>query len=613
VTLQEKHEPPNVVGPGSHDFDRHYITTKWIGEEFLVTVEQCFLGVCFIPLDSSGQKFFGFSEFLAGLALMVLAWTIADVRYRFRVRTAPIPLLGITFSVVVIVGVLTLLTDLWRAEQWLVPKGNLLTPASWQAVLGGLFLLTFLAWTWYAFIRPPIYGRHNAERFAQTLYRFILKGSPAELAVIADELTYSARTLVRYATDRGRLKDSRKEREDEKKAPPKVEGYANDLLLLIADKRLCRAIVESSPGTALAVFHAMTDMKKHGIQVETFSKNIVNEALANKDSFLYHEAEGYESGLIGYHKPLSQAMFSNYQMVETIGTLLDPDVYGRREWDAEQWEAYCRVVLMTFRSYVNEGDGDHSFVLYRAKGYIEDAVSDLYKLNELAGNWDTDSARRLRVVVEFVKDAVKILDEKGVPDHIHIRVREKDGHQRETFYDHIASMIFEVIFHASAVRSPQWECWSIQHNSVWGELFNFNHLDGPGGKVVKFKVRRLLYDEIAKMKRFPNFKGAKILGFCLNVMGLTTRQGDYDKDSRSLQKAVLAWTRKNFVWLHGYNPRVAEACLVDGMTFEPEKRRLVHTSPAEGLRREPSYMYLELDLPSDQTELDATLTPRTKM
>ncbi|WP_354678967.1 hypothetical protein, partial [Cupriavidus plantarum] len=435
-----------------------------------MTVEQCFVGVCFIALDGSGQKFFGFSEFLAGLALMVLAWTIADVRYRFRVRTAPIPLLSITYSVVAAIGVLALLTDLWRAEQWLVPKGNLLTPASWQALLGGLFLLTFLTWTWFAFIRPPTFGKYNAERFAQTLYRFILKGSPAELAIIADELTYSARALVRHATDKGRLKNYRLEREDErKKDPPKVEGYANDLLLLIADKRLCRAIVDSSPGTALAAFHAMAETKKYGIQVETFAKNIVNAALANKDSFLYHEAEGYESGLIGYHKPLSQAMFANYEMVETIGSLLDPDIYGKREWDAAQWEAYCRAVLMAFRSYVNEGNGGHSFVLYRAKGYIEHAASDLYTLNEHTNAWDTDSFRRLRVVIEFVKDAVKILDEKGVPDHVRIRVREKHGHPRETFYDHIASLIFEVIFHASAVKSPQWGCWTIQHNSVWGE------------------------------------------------------------------------------------------------------------------------------------------------
>ena len=65
-----------------------------------IAAQSCIAGVCFIQLDANAPKFFGFSEFLAGLALMVLAWTIADVRYRFRVRTAPIPLQGISFSVV---------------------------------------------------------------------------------------------------------------------------------------------------------------------------------------------------------------------------------------------------------------------------------------------------------------------------------------------------------------------------------------------------------------------------------------------------------------------------------------------------------------------------------
>ena len=298
---------------------------------------------------------------------MVLAWTIADVRYRFRVRTAPIPLQGVTFSVVTAVGFLSLLTDLWRAEQWLVPKGNILTPASWQALLGALFLFTFLTWAWFAFIRPPTYGRRNAQRFARTLYRFILKGSPAELAVIADEITPSARTLVRYATDRSKQEDYGLKREGEQpRKPPKVEAYANDLLLLVADKRLCRAIVESSPGTALAIFQEMRDAKKYDIQVEIFARNIVNEALANRDSFIFHEAEGYDSGLIGYHKPLTQTMFSDYSMVETIGTLFDPDPdifwWGKSKWNAAQWEAYCRVVLMTFRDYVDKNIQTRSFV-----------------------------------------------------------------------------------------------------------------------------------------------------------------------------------------------------------------------------------------------------------
>ncbi|MBK8917573.1 MAG: hypothetical protein IPM73_05805 [Betaproteobacteria bacterium] len=159
-------------------------------------------------------------------------------------------------------------------------------------------------------------------------------------------------------------------------------------------------------------------------------------------------------------------------------------------------------------------------------------------------------------------------------------------------------MIFEVIFAASAVTSPNGQCWWIQHNTVWGELFNFNKLGSAAGKVVKFKTRRLLYDEVARMKDFPNFKGARILGFCLNVMGLAARKDDYDKDSRALHKAILAWTRKNYAWLHDYNPRVAEACLVDGMTYDAEKQRLVKTFPAEGLRREPQFVYFDVDAPS---------------
>ena len=559
--------------------------------------ERCYGLVCFIPLDASGPKFFGFSEFLAGLALLVLAWTIADVRYRFRVRTAPIPLQGITFSVVAAVGVLTLMTDLWRAEGWLVPRGYLLTPASWQALLGGVFLVTFLTWAWFAFIRPPPYSKRNTERFAQTLYHFILKGSPTELAVIADELARSAKSLVGYATDRGEVKNDWSAREGKtKRTFSKVEAYANDLLLLIADKRFCRAIVESSPGTALAIFHEMGEMKKYGIQVETFAKNMVNEALVNKDSFIFHEAEGYESGLIGYHKPLSHAVFSNYRMVEAIGTLLDPDVLGRSKWNAAQWEAYCRVVLMTFRDYVKEGYEGHSFVLYRAKGYIERAVSDIYKLDGVANiASNEDALDRLRIVVKFVESAVEVLDKKGVPDHLSLRIREEHTRPTETFYDHLAGMIFEVIFAASAVKSPHNQCWWIQHNSVWAELFNFNKLDSAAGKVVKFKARRLLYKEIVNMKRFPNFKGARILCFCLNVMGLTVRSDNYDKDSRALQKVVLAWTKKNYAWLHTYNPRVAEACLVDGMAYDADKIPLVKAYRADGLRREPQFIFFDVD------------------
>ena len=99
----------------------------------------CYWFVCLVPLDGNTPRLFGFPEFLSGLALMGLVWTITDVRYHFRIRVAPLPLHALTFAVMGSVGILTLLTDLWRAEQWLVPRGDLLTPSTWQALLGALF------------------------------------------------------------------------------------------------------------------------------------------------------------------------------------------------------------------------------------------------------------------------------------------------------------------------------------------------------------------------------------------------------------------------------------------------------------------------------------------
>jgi hypothetical protein len=554
-----------------------------------LTPEYCYKFICFIPIGSNSPKFFGFTEFLTGLAFMVLAWTIADVRYRFRVRATPIPLQGITFSLIAVLGFLTLLTDLWRAENWLVPKGNLLTSSIWQALLGSIFFLNFLTWAWFAFIRPPIFGKLNAENYYNTLYRFIFNGSPSELLVIADELKFSVRPLVSYAPTA----------EDEPAHKlPKVRQYADAILILIADKRFCRAIVDSSPSTAGTIFYEINKSKKYGVAIGFFAQNILNEAIANKDSFLFHEEDEYQSGLMGYHKPLSQAMFSNYRMVEAIGTLLEPDIWKKNDWDADQWKAYCRVVLITLSDYVEHGYGEHSFVLYRAKGYIEHAASDLYKINGISdSSLNDDVQKRLRVVVKFTKDAIEILNKKEVPKHLSLRAR--DHHRVRTLYDHLASMIFEVIFSVSKVRSPANLCWWIQHNSVWGEIFNFNSLDGEAAKVVKFKVRRLIYNEIADMKRFPNFKGATILGFCLNVMGFTVDNNKSHFDSVALQKAILSWTKKNYAWLHSYNPKIAEACLVDGITYDAEHLKLIKIYPANGLRREPLHVYFEVNPPTE--------------
>jgi hypothetical protein len=568
-----------------------------------VGVEQVAMRVWFVPLDPSAPKIFGFSEFLAGLALMVLAWTLADVRYRFRISTAAIPLYGSTFAIMAAVGASTLLTDVWRAQGWLVPKVRFINPASWQALLAGTYFLTFLVWAFFAFIKPATFSKWNAKRFAQTLFGVIVKGSPLESAVVANELRASAKSIVFNATGDTGPMSFPPGSEARMKKPSRAERYANDIPSLIADRRFCRAIVESAPSAAWAFFEEMGEQKKYGIQIQRFANNIVNEALENKNSFLYHETAGYESGLIGSYKPICQAIFSNYQMVECIGSVLDTDFLSRSKWDSDQWEAYCRVVLITLHDYVEKRNTGHSYVLYRALTDIKNALSDLSRLNGAeATRWTDDVWARLRVVVKFIEDAVGILEKNGAPADRRGRDNRRVPQRSKSMYDHVANLIHDVIFEASYVKSPRDLSWSIQHNALWGELFNFGRLDGPAGKLVKRKVCRLLYDDILEMNRLPNFMGANILGFCINVMGLQLGNRDYYRDSRAFHRAILIWTRKNFARIYDFDPRVAEACLVDGITYDFASHRIVKTYPAGLGQRTGESEYLDIDSPPAATE-----------
>lgn len=555
----------------------------------------CYGPMCFVNMSATDPKLFGFSEFLSGLALMVLAWTIADVRYRFRLRTAPIPLQGISFSLMSALGLMTLLTDLWRAQEWYVPVGPL-NPAVWQAILGGLFLLTFFMWAWFAFIRPPKFGALNSERFTRVLYKILLNGSQEELSVIADELLRSVKNVVHHGSER-------RDQIPGRPPPPKMkrlEENANAILLLISDPRFCRAIVGSAPATALAIFQDVAFTRKFRLPIETFAKNIVLEAMDNRDSFIFHESDGYHTGLLGYHKPLTKVMFGNYEMVEEIRTLLDPDGVKMMGWGPHQWEAYGRVALLAIKDLAAHESFYNSHILFRVKGHLSSAVRDLYKLDGVESiEWGNEPWSKLRVVVKFLKDAIEELDRHKVPAGVRLRSKEHDRNF-ESVYDQIAELIFEIVFASAQVTSPRSTCWSIQHNSLWTDLFWSVRSDGPASKVIYFKLRRLMYNEVLQMNEFVNFKGARILGYCLNVMGLEVKEERLHSQS-ALHRVVLAWTKKHFAWLHKQNPEVADACLVDGYTYDKQNNRIVRTYPAGGLQRKPvEYFFLLDQVPNEE-------------
>ena len=208
--------------------------------------DQTYLGICFVtPSNNSASSIFGFSDFITALALLLVVYTITDVRFRFRIGIAPQPLPSLTFYLIGILGSAVLLTDVWVAEGWPVPM--VYAQSTWRGLLGAFFLLLPMTWLYYGYIRPPVFDKDNYKKFGQVLYGIILKGSDSELSVIANELARSAPSLVALCRPIQRKRRNDIEGNGEDRHEPDVSDYAHDLLLLLANRKLCRHILASSP------------------------------------------------------------------------------------------------------------------------------------------------------------------------------------------------------------------------------------------------------------------------------------------------------------------------------------------------------------------------------
>ena len=551
------------------------------------------LAICFVQPPVQTGKVFGFAEFVQAFALLAVVYTLSDVRYRFRVQTARLPVYALTFISCGLIGFGTLVSDFWFSNR--LPTPTFLTEQTYlQAPLALLFMLTVLTWLWYGFLRPPIFGKTNFRKFARVLYSYLLRGSETELPQIAAELGRSAGPLVRFSINLAEP--------GSKLASTEIAGYAHDLLLLVANRKLCRAIVKEAPGTAIAFFDAATRHMKFRLPLGQFASNITTEALINKDSMLYHEDDGFRSGLIGYMKPFSRAAFGDYQLVEGLATSqkspLDIDIDLRFSLTPDQSKAYCRAVIIAIEGYLQSARwGSQSYAIYRAFNIIEHLARDLHTLDENPKPYEADAYRQLAVAADFVRDVIKLLSEQPRVPETKLRHRE-EPHKREDLYDLIANLIFEMMFAASAVKSPRFFTWSVQHKTVWGPVFGIHK--GKAIEIVQFKVRRLLYDEIRKMDKFLNYKSARVLGFCLNIFSL--RLGDrrgYDRESYALRKVVLEWTKRRYLAIHMELPDVAAAALMDTITFDKKNGRLVKAYE-KNLRRKAPVEYLDL-LPAKRT------------
>ena len=95
-----------------------------------------------------------------------------------------------------------------------------------------------------------------------------------DMGVVADEIRRSAKAIVFYATDIHFSSLFLPNPAKNAKRPPRIAAYANDLLLLIADKRFCRAIVQSPLARQGMLRHA--SIKTTGdVYVQTIERSVL--------------------------------------------------------------------------------------------------------------------------------------------------------------------------------------------------------------------------------------------------------------------------------------------------------------------------------------------------
>lgn len=524
-----------------------------------MSMETCSLvGVAFqcFQLNSSAPKFFGFSEFISCLALMLLVWTIVDARYKFRIATATLPLKSLALLVTTGVGVLTLLTDLWRAKEGWVPAGHLLTPESWQFFLGAAFLTILFAWLWSAFIRPATFSSWNAMRFVKVLDASIMRGSPTELLIVADELSRSAGEIIQHATNSTTTEPSE---------IGETEALADRLLHMMGSPKFCRATVEGAPGLIYNVFRAISQRGKYRVCIEIFTKNIVNAAIENRTSFLYSETDYYESGLEGVTKRITSVLFQDPGIVNNIGTLLSPSYSRRAPWDIEQWRAYFRLVLPAFSSHISSKATTQTAALSRSRLTITSIFADLNEELQLTRlNIHDDLYLRMTAIGDLIKDMVTCLDKcgsEGLPIQQHAT-------------DYIVELIRSLIKAASSVRKPQNVAIRIQRELIWMDILNSPELRTRTGRSIQHEVHSWLEDTLRKR---PNLDSVRLLGYCLNVLGFHPSEEDelYGASWREFHLRFLDWVKENLATLLLRYPSMERESFVEGMYYDREYHRLV--------------------------------------
>jgi len=513
---------------------------------------------------------FGFSEYLASLALFFVVVSASDFRFRFRLICDRIDLRILGSWLAASIGLLLLLTDVWFQNNLLVPKilsnSNNIKAVLAIAFTGFIFRVLMTAFVW-----PPKFGPRTAKRIFQAVHQYILEGDEERLRVIAEELHRSLVIIIKFA--------NRALSADIPNPDDKIEIIARRILLLVADPRFCKVVVRKTPMFAILCVNEIQEKSLSSEFASHFIRNVGQEFIKDKDSTFYQERSGYENGYLGYSRPVTNLIFGASEVIQNCASNnlspLDLSYSDISTFDGEQIEGYSRASISFIRSFLKSKYHTHPYALRQIFRCFENALGGLYKLNGVENLYLMKEFQRFSETVTFLRSTMDVLDElKITPQKLRIR---KSRHAEMDIFDLISECIYSAILDATTITGPQWTSWHVQYGALWSPIFGLHQSQAT--KVIGFRLRRLIYDEIKFMERVANFEGARLLGFFLNIFGpkINTKSAVLDREFFGFQRIVVGWYLNRFSDCRREHPKVAEACIFGTISFDEATNEIVKT------------------------------------
>lgn len=542
------------------------------------------------------------SGFLGILAFSVAVFTLTSPRFQIRQATAIIPFQPLFFGTLLVSAIIMFTIEM--CILYGVPLPSFLSPNSINYFITAAIAFLILYWMKISFVRPPRFSRFTAKHFFNQTYLHIANGSKEELLALAREIMREAPRLIHHSphSNHPHFKD------DKLTKLSALQSHAYYLNLLLSDTRFCDVVAKEIPSFPAVMVEVAVELKRFDAPIQLMVKRTVIAMLSSPGSALFVENEWLGQGLIGNEKPITRSIFGNWHLLEGyergLESPLDLEYPYARSWDTDTWRVYFGMAREYVRGLTSRERADWNSRgirhILETAGQAYEQLGDQRKYEDIySPYYPTWHAREAN---DFIEDLAKAFDKtKG-------RVsfdRSDDLRWGHDLSSRLAALLFEAIFKAAQVNTREFRMWDVQHNTVWSPIGMNEVKDTELMRMVRRKLRRMIWNEVVGMDGFPNYKGAAYVRFCLNVLGFydksVHRSDPLERDHWLLAKVVTGWVKKNYQTIAKTHPPVAEAMLPANIEYDRGAQRLIktHENALTGVPRVQSFL---LDPPRDATK-----------